>query len=230
MSEITADLISARNLQLDYATASGKQTILENLSFALRHSQQMALLGRSGSGKTTLLHAVAGLLPVASGELTVCGHALHQLGEADRTRFRRAHIGLIFQQFNLIPTLTVLENLQFVCALNQLSTADRELLGLLEQLDIANLHNRFPAQLSGGEQQRVAVARALAHKPQLVLADEPTGNLDMENARTVIDLLVSVCSNYGAGLMLVTHSSELPSGLNAIARLDQGSLLYSDSD
>lgn len=219
-------LIHAKDVQLHYSMATGQAPILDHLNFQLPSGQQMALLGRSGSGKTTLLHACAGLLPISSGSLTVCDQPLHQMNETARTAFRRQHIGLIFQQFNLIPTLTVLENLQFVCAMNRQTIDESELLALLESLDIVNKQARFPAQLSGGEQQRVAVARALAHKPALVLADEPTGNLDMDNARLVIDLLVSACRQRGAGLVLVTHSSELPSGLDSVARLEQGRLVF----
>ncbi len=223
-------LIQAHQLQLCYSTALSAQTIFKDLTFSLPASQQLALLGRSGSGKTTLLHACAGLLPVTSGELTVCGYPLHQLGEAERTAFRRAHIGLVFQQFNLIPTLTVMENLQFVCAMNGQSTAANKLHTLLDQLGIADKHASFPGQLSGGEQQRVAVARALAHKPSLVLADEPTGNLDLDNARQVIELLVAACRESQAGLILVTHSSELPARLDSVARLEQGSLVMTTGE
>lgn len=225
MNHFESEIIQASNVQLHYPGAVD-QPILDNLNFNLSAGQQMALLGRSGSGKTTLLHACAGLLPVTSGNLTICEQSLDQMNEAERTAFRRQYIGLIFQQFNLIPTLTVLENLQFVCAINQQTIEGDELLELLHSLDIVDKHDRFPAQLSGGEQQRVAVARALAHKPALVLADEPTGNLDLDNARLVIELLISACRDRRAGLVLVTHSSELPDGLDAVARLDQGQLVF----
>ncbi len=226
MNHFESEVIQASNVQLRYPAATDQPPILDKLSFNLLAGQQMALLGRSGSGKTTLLHACAGLLPVSSGNLKVCEQSLDQMNETQRTAFRRQHIGLIFQQFNLIPTLTVLENLQFVCALNQQMTQGDELLEFLSSLGIADKHDRFPAQLSGGEQQRVAVARALAHKPALVLADEPTGNLDLDNARLVIELLISACRSRQAGLVLVTHSSELPDGLDTVARLQQGQLVF----
>ncbi len=221
-----APLIDSYKLTLSYPGSGQEAEIIQACSFRLEAGQAMALLGRSGSGKTTLLHACAGLLPISTGKLVVCGQPLHRMGEAARTAFRRQHIGLIFQQFNLIPTLTVLENLQLVCAMNRRATAERELLNLLASLEMADKHSRFPAQLSGGEQQRVAVARALAHRPSLVLADEPSGNLDLETARLVLDLLVAACRTQRAGLVLVTHASELPAGLDSVARLDQGRLVF----
>lgn len=226
MSELSRPMIQAKHLQLQYRSSTGTQTIFSDLSFSLGSQQRMALLGRSGSGKTTLLHACAGLLPIDTGELFVCGHALHSMSETERTAFRRQNIGLVFQQFNLIPTLTVIENLQFVCAMNKKTSSKAHLIELLERLGIAGKQARFPRQLSGGEQQRVAVARALAHQPTLVLADEPTGSLDLDNAGQVMDLLLAVCQDYQAGLVLVTHSSELPEGLDKVARLEQDQLVF----
>lgn len=223
-------LIQATDVRLEYRTVASRMTVADQLAFNLQDGEQIALLGRSGSGKTTLLHACAGLLPVAAGSLNVCGHPLHEMSETARTAFRRRHVGLVFQQFNLVPTLTVLENLQFVCAMNGQSTQASELQRLLEQLEIAGKRDSFPAQLSGGEQQRVAVARALAHRPSLVLADEPTGNLDLETAGQVIRLLTQTCREYRAGLVLVTHGSELPAGLDAVARLESGRLVFTDHE
>jgi len=129
----------------------------------------------------------------------------------------------VFQQFNLVPTLTVLENLQFVLALNGLTAQRDRPMQLLQQLQLKDKAARFPRELSGGEQQRVAVARALVHQPALVLADEPTGNLDIDNARLVARLLVQSCAEAGSTLLLVTHSSELPAGLDRVLRMQRGS-------
>lgn len=215
-------LLAAESVGLSY----DQQPVVENCSFHLNNAECMALLGRSGSGKTTLLHACAGLLPVQSGILRIAGHALHKLNDAQRTAFRRHHVGVIFQQFNLVPTLTVMENLQLVLAINKQNIHTEYAAGLLDALAIAHKADDFPAQLSGGEQQRVAVARALVHQPDLILADEPTGNLDIDTARQVMQLLISTCKRTETALILVTHSTELPDGLDRVTRLLGGRLHY----
>ncbi|GAB4125999.1 MAG: ABC transporter ATP-binding protein [Wenzhouxiangellaceae bacterium] len=237
-SPAVAPLLRADNLGISYASSAGlpPEPVLTGLNLSMQAGEKVAMIGRSGSGKTTFLHACAGLLPpdtgsVAgrhagslAGSLEIAGHPLLQLNEQARTRFRRRHIGLVFQQFNLVPTLTVLENLQFVLALNGLPTQSDRPMQLLQQLQLKDKAARFPRELSGGEQQRVAVARALVHEPALVLADEPTGNLDIDNARLVARLLVQSCTEAGSTLLLVTHSSELPAGLDRVLRMQRGRL------
>lgn len=219
-------LLRASDVGISYAGAAGlpPEQVLTGLNLSIRSGEKVAMIGRSGSGKTTFLHACAGLLQPDTGSLDIAGHRLHQLGEQARTRFRRQHVGLVFQQFNLVPTLTVLENLQFVLALNGLTAQRDRPMQLLQQLQLQDKAARFPRELSGGEQQRVAVARALVHQPALVLADEPTGNLDIDNARLVAQLLVQSCTEAGSTLLLVTHSSELPAGLDRVLRMQRGRL------
>lgn len=233
-SPAATPLLRADNLGISYAGTAGvpPEPVLTGLNLSMRAGEKVAMIGRSGSGKTTFLHACAGLLPPGTGSLAgslagsleIAGHPLLQLNEQARTRFRRRHIGLVFQQFNLVPTLTVLENLQFVLALNGLPVHSNRPMQLLQQLQLKDKAARFPRELSGGEQQRVAVARALVHQPVLVLADEPTGNLDIDNARLVARLLVQSCNEAGSTLLLVTHSSELPSGLDRVLRMQRGRL------
>lgn len=221
-----AAVLRAADLGISYAAAAGlaPEPVLTGLNLRLQAGEKVAMIGRSGSGKTTFLHACAGLLPIDTGSLEIAGHRLHELDEAARTRFRRRHVGLVFQQYNLVPTLSVLENLQFVLALNGLPAHSERPMQLLQRLQLKDKAARFPRELSGGEQQRVAVARALVHQPTLVLADEPTGNLDIDNARLVAELLVQSCTEAGSTLLLVTHSSELPSGLDRVLRMQRGRL------
>jgi putative ABC transport system ATP-binding protein len=221
-----APLLQASDVGISYASAANlpPEQVLSGLNLSIQAGEKVAMVGRSGSGKTTFLHACAGLLPVDTGSLEIAGHALQKLNDQARTRFRRQHIGLVFQQFNLVPTLTVLENLQFVLALNGLSADSERPMHLLQQLQMQDKAPRFPRELSGGEQQRVAVARALVHQPALVLADESTGNLDIDNAELVAALLVQSCEQAGSTLLLVTHSSELPSGLDRVLRMQRGRL------
>jgi len=219
-------LLQVSDLCISYASAGDlpPERVLTELDLTIQAGEKVAMIGRSGSGKTTFLHACAGLLPLQQGRLVIAGHALHQLDAQARTRFRRQHVGLVFQQFNLIPTLTILENLQFVLALNKLPADSERPMQLLQQLQMPDKAARLPHELSGGEQQRVAVARALVHQPALVLADEPTGNLDIDNARLVAELLVQSCTEAGSTLLLVTHSSELPAGLDRVLRMQRGRL------
>ncbi|MDA3933576.1 MAG: ABC transporter ATP-binding protein [Gammaproteobacteria bacterium] len=220
-------LLQAHGLGISYVSVPPlpPEQVLTQLDLTIQAGEKVAMIGRSGSGKTTFLHACAGLLPITEGSLQIAGQALHQLSEQQRTRFRRQHVGLVFQQFNLVPTLNVLENLQFILALNRLPVNTKRPMQLLRQLHIDDKAQRFPGELSGGEQQRVAVARALVHQPALVLADEPTGNLDIDNAKLVAELLVRSCDEAGSTLLLVTHSSELPQGLDRVLSMQRGRLL-----
>ncbi|MFK7957023.1 MAG: ABC transporter ATP-binding protein [Lysobacterales bacterium] len=204
--------------------------VLSDLNLELRSGESLALVGRSGSGKTTLLNLVAGLVAPDSGRVVVAGKDLAVLSENERAVFRRSHLGIVFQAFNLLPTLTVKENLQFPLALGgpalrRSGTDNAQYLDeLLNALGLTDLADRLPADLSGGEQQRVAVARALIHRPALVLADEPTGNLDLDNAHRVIELLVSQCRQRGAALVLITHSSELSAQMDNTLSIANGAL------
>jgi putative ABC transport system ATP-binding protein len=185
------------------------------------------LMGRSGSGKSTLLNLVGGIDVPTAGDVLVDGVSLSQAGELARTLFRRRHVGFVFQFFNLIPTLTVEENLRLPLELNGRpgNVAASRARELLAEVGLADRGPSFPEQLSGGEQQRVAVARALVHEPSLVLADEPTGNLDLETGQQVIDLLDRLTRQAGRAMVMATHSPEVVGRADRIFRLQDGRLL-----
>ncbi len=182
--------------------------VLDVAAFALAAGEQMALRGESGSGKTTFLNLVAGILAADSGSILLDGHNLAMLGEAKRDRLRAETIGYIFQTFNLLQGHTVLENVELGMAFGRGVDRGRAE-ALLKRVGLADKHRHYPSQLSTGQQQRVAVARALANQPRLVLADEPTGNLDRRNAREALALIREVCHESGAALLLVSHDERV---------------------
>ena len=195
----------------DVAKAYGHQVVLESASLTVRRGEFIAAVGRSGSGKSTLLRLIGGLESADSGLVRVAGTNLNALSEAARALRRRRELGFVFQFFNLIPTLTVGENVELPLALNDVTAeaARRRSRELLGELGLGDSADRFPEELSGGEQQRVAIARAVVHEPKLVLADEPTGNLDAETASQVLELLRHSCRERQATLVVATHSVEV---------------------
>jgi putative ABC transport system ATP-binding protein len=203
-----------------------ERAVLDGVDAEVRRGEFVALLGPSGSGKSTLLNLIGGIDLPTSGEVIVEGEALTRMGERDRTLFRRRRIGFVFQFFNLVPTLTVEENLLLPLELTgRLGARERaRARSLLEEVGLADRASAFPDRLSGGEQQRVAVARALVHDPALVLADEPTGNLDREMGRQVADLLDRLVRREGRTLVVVTHSTELADRADRILELRGGRL------
>jgi len=203
------EVLDVAGLAKAYVDGRGRRQILDGAAFGLAAGEVLALCGPSGSGKTTLLNACAGLVVPDAGSvwLTAAGgrHDLAALPEAARTQLRRRHIGYVFQFFNLVPTLTVRENVLLPLALSGRTHLEPRALERLEALGLAGFGDAFPEQLSGGERQRVAIARALAHEPVLVLADEPTGNLDAANGTRVIELLWSHVRALGSALLIATH-------------------------
>jgi len=192
---------------------SGRRPVLDVPDFRVLHGEKVALLGPSGSGKTTLLHVVAGLLAADAGAVRVAGRDIARLSEADRDRFRAATTGVVFQSFNLLPTLSALENVQLPLRLAGRRDPERAR-ELLRRVGLAGDEDAPATHLSVGQQQRVAVARAVVHRPRLVLADEPTGNLDRLAAAAVAELLLDVCGEADATLLLVTHDGELAARLD----------------
>jgi putative ABC transport system ATP-binding protein len=201
-------LVELRFLSKSYPEGGGQRIVFRNLSARIRRGETVALLGRSGSGKSTLLNLIAGIDLPTDGEVLLAGTDLTRLSEQERTLYRRRHIGLVFQSFNLIPTLTVIENLLLPLELNGRTgtRARAAALELLEKVGLADRSDTYPDRLSGGEQQRVAVARAVVHSPLLLLADEPTGSLDAETGARVLDLLVGLARSDGRTMIVVTHS------------------------
>jgi putative ABC transport system ATP-binding protein len=197
--------------------------IARDLSWCLGSGEGVALMGESGAGKTTLMNIIAGLDTLDAGEVWVDGVQITELSQSELTAFRRTYIGLIFQKFHLVPSLSAWDNAALQARLA--GVFDKQFArSLFDRLGIDHLAHRRPNQLSGGQQQRVAIARALMHRPRLVLADEPTGNLDEATSSAVIELLVSAASDAGATLVVVTHSSAIASHLGHIVRLGSGAL------
>jgi len=201
----------------------GAVTVLRGVSFSLDAGQTMALTGESGSGKSTLLHICAGLEPFDNGHVEVGGQYLAGMDDTALAEARRDLVGLVFQQFNLVPSLTVAQNLALQARLAGRLDADLQR-DLAARLGLDGLLQRYPEQLSGGQQQRVAIGRCLAARPALVLADEPTGNLDETTGDGVLDLMQALCAQTGAALLLVTHSSRLAARMSRHLHLRAGAV------
>ena len=217
----SSPLLEARGVAKSYATPQGRLQILKGVDLSLLAGETLALMGESGSGKSTLLNLAAGLDAADAGDIRLCGASLGALGEAERAGLRRETLGLVFQRFNLIASLTVAQNLSFQARLcGRLDPAwQRE---LTARLGLAGLEARYPEALSGGQQQRVAIGRALAARPRLILADEPTGNLDEASGDEALSLMLDLVAASGATLLMVTHSARLAGGLARRARLTHG--------
>lgn len=216
--------VSLKDVCKTYQEGATRREVLQGLSLQVFSGETVAFLGSSGSGKSTLLNIVGGLTPPDSGQVEVVGTRLESLDSEARTFFRRQQIGFIFQFFHLIPTLTVEENLRLPLQLNeQDDLAGRARVSdLLQRVGLAGRETTFPDRLSGGEQQRVAICRALVHRPPLILADEPTGNLDSETAGQVLELMLTMGKEEGATLLMVTHSESTAAQCDRIVTLVQG--------
>jgi putative ABC transport system ATP-binding protein len=211
---VTAPRLQVSDLTLTVGTGAAALTLLSGLSLTLAPGASLALTGRSGSGKSSLLHCLGGLLTPQEGTVTwqpegAAPAILSAAEEGARAAFRRQHLGFVFQFFHLVPTLTALENVAFMAELAGLGAPRERAEAMLEAVGLADRRHAFPETLSGGEQQRVAVARALVHGPAAVLADEPTGNLDAQTAETVAEVLFTQTRVAGASLVLVTHDAAL---------------------
>ena len=201
--------------------------VLDQLSVEFMQGEAVAIRGRSGSGKSTLLNLISGIDAADSGRVEVAGLTLNDLSERDRTLFRRQHIGFIYQAFNLVPTLTVADNIRLVLELNRVaeSEATARIKDLLEAVGLADRADSYPDVLSGGEQQRVAIARALCHRPSILLADEPTGNLDDQTAETILDLLDTLRKEQNTTMIVATHSQSVADYCDRVLDLSDGQLL-----
>lgn len=216
-------MLEFRQVHKAYATPQGPLTVLAGVDLTLSPGRSLALMGESGSGKSTLLHLAAGLDLPDRGEVSLAGRAMSSLDEAGRARLRRETLGLVFQQFHLVPSLTVRDNLRLQARLAGRERPDwtNE---LLERLGLSGMATRYPEQLSGGQQQRLAIGRALAPRPALLLADEPTGNLDEGTADEVLDLLLALVRDTGCSLLIVTHSPRVAAPLDRRLHLTHGHL------
>jgi putative ABC transport system ATP-binding protein len=216
-------LLDVQDLRKTYQTADGPFAVLRGIDLQLAAGETLALTGESGSGKSTLLHLIGGLDTVDQGAILIDGQDIAKADDTARAALRRGTVGVVFQQFNLIPSLTVADNIAFQARLagrhDPAWTAT-----LTDRLGLTEQQSKYPEQLSGGQQQRVAIARTLAPRPKLVLADEPTGNLDEDTASKVMDLMLELVSETGAGLLMVTHSQVLAGRLGRRLHLRSGLL------
>ncbi|CAN5651184.1 ABC transporter ATP-binding protein [soil metagenome] len=202
-------ILDVQRLTKTYRTGAGELTVLKEISFSLPHGSTCAILGPSGSGKTTLLGLCAGLDRPTSGSVLLNGDPLADMDEDERARVRNEHVGFVFQNFQLIPTLTALENVMVPMELRGDRTARALGLELLQRVGLGDRVDHHPTQLSGGEQQRVALARAFINRPKILFADEPTGNLDSETSSGIIDIMMELNRSAGTALVLVTHDPDV---------------------
>jgi len=221
------NILETIKLCKSYSQAAHKIKILNELDFAIEAGQSCAIIGQSGCGKSTLLSVLAGLDSIDSGQLTILGHDLKTMNEDQLANFRSKHLGFVFQNFQLMPQLTALENISLSLELlgSPLDEAQNKAAHALEDLRISHRKNHFPSQLSGGEQQRVAIARALIHQPDIIFADEPSGNLDPENSRHVMDIFFERIAKSKSTLILVTHNYKLAERCQKVYRLANGKVL-----
>jgi putative ABC transport system ATP-binding protein len=218
--------VRLRHICRSFAEGGRKHAVLDNISAELLQGEFIAIRGRSGSGKSTLLNLISGIDAPDSGLVEVAGQDITGMSERDRTLFRREHIGFVYQAFNLVPTLTVADNIRLVLELNKVprTEADRRIEELLGAVELADRATSYPDVLSGGEQQRVAIARALCHRPGLLLADEPTGNLDDKTAEAVLQLLDKLVRKTGGTMIVASHSAAVASFCDRVIELHNGTL------
>lgn len=220
-----AKILNVHNLEKTYSSGERKLTVLHDISFDIEERETFAIVGPSGSGKTTLLGLCAGLDRPDSGTITLCGAELGDLTEDERAVLRNRNIGFVFQDFQLLPTLTALENVAVPLELQGAKNASKTGRELLEKVGLGDRIHHYPSQLSGGEQQRVAVARAFSNSPSILFADEPTGNLDAETGEKVIELLFNLNKESGTTLVIVTHDLELAQKTGRILKLKGGRIV-----
>lgn len=220
-----ADIVRVDKLHLRLDSRAGSVDILRGVNLRLKAGESLGLVGPSGSGKSTLLMAMAGLERTTSGTINVAGQDITHLSEDELAHFRRDHMGIVFQSFHLVPTMTAVENVALPLELAYQKDALEKARGMLAAVGLDHREQHYPAQLSGGEQQRVALARALVGKPNLLLADEPTGNLDQRTGEQIMDLLFKLSAEAGTTLFLITHDASLASRCDRVLHMRDGKLV-----
>lgn len=218
------NILEVQDLSKTYGMGEAKVQALNHVSFSVRKGEFVAIIGESGSGKSTLLNVVGALDNATSGKVLIDGKDIFSMSEKKLTIFRRQHIGFIFQSFNLIPELNVEQNITFPLLLDYKQPNDKFVYELLNVLGLAERRNHLPSQLSGGQQQRVAIGRALVTRPALIMADEPTGNLDSKNSQEVISLLQTMSSRYQQTILMITHNENHARAANRVFRMADGIL------
>lgn len=224
-----SSIVELKNLSKSYALASTEVSVLRQLDLSVQQQERVAIIGPSGSGKTTLLLILTGLDTATEGHISIGSESLLGMSGDDRADLRRERIGIVFQSFHLIPSLTARENVALPLEIAGLSNSRQRAMNMLEKVGLSDRHNHYPSQLSGGEQQRVAIARALIHEPELIVADEPTGNLDEQTGDLIMQLLFDLNRDSGTTLLLVTHDTELAARCDRTLKLQDGRLHSLDS-
>lgn len=221
------NILQLQNVSKIYSQGNKNRIVLDDVCLEVHKGEVIAIIGRSGSGKSTLLNMMSGIDQPDSGKIIVTDQVINQLSEYERTCYRRKHMGFVFQFFNLIPTLTAQENICLPLELNNCLNAENRVFveSLLDTVGLSEQKNNFPDQLSGGEQQRIAILRAIVHKPALLFADEPTGNLDAESGQNVLRLLQAMVQGQQTTLIIVTHSTDVAKMADRIFSMQQGKLV-----
>ena len=217
-------MIQIENLHVTLPSRAGNVNILRGIDLTVAAGQKLGLIGPSGSGKSTLLMVLAGLEPPTQGHVEVAGHAYSKMSEDDLARFRRQHVGIVFQSFHLVPTMTAMENVALPLELAGRDNGFEVARDLLDEVGLAHRLDHYPAQMSGGEQQRVAIARALSANPPVLFADEPTGNLDYATGQAIMDLLIKLADQRKTTLVLITHDSELAQRCDQVVSMRDGTI------
>jgi putative ABC transport system ATP-binding protein len=220
-----SDLLELQDIHLNYKTESTAVEVIRGVSLKISSNESVAIVGKSGSGKTSLIMLIAGLERPNSGKIIFEGEDISQYSEDQLADIRKRKIGIVFQSFYLIPNYTALENVSLVLEINKVPDAKKKSMELLEQFGLKDRINHFPSQLSGGEQQRVAIARSVVLNPKLILADEPSGNLDSENSKLIMSLLFKYCKQNGSSLVLVTHDQMLAKECDRIIEIKDGKII-----
>jgi putative ABC transport system ATP-binding protein len=223
-----SEILSVSGLNKSYTSGGTALSVLQDINFTIQQGSTVSIVGPSGSGKTTLLGLCAGLDRASSGSVKLNGITLDKLNEDERARIRNQYVGFIFQNFQLLPTLTAIENVMVPLELRGERNVRSRALALLDKVGLADRGHHYPTQLSGGEQQRVSLARAFSNSPKILFADEPTGNLDTETGHKVEKLLFDLNTDAGTTLIVVTHDLELAGKTSRIIRLKAGSILSDD--
>lgn len=224
-----SNIVELTDLDKSYALASTEVPVLKKLNLSVEQKERVAIIGPSGSGKTTLLLILTGLDTATDGNISIAGKSLLGMSSDDRADLRRERIGIVFQSFHLIPSLTARENVALPLEIAGRGNSRERAMSMLDKVGLADRHDHYPAQLSGGEQQRVAIARALINEPELIVADEPTGNLDERTGDLIMQLLFDLNRDNGTTLLLVTHDTELAARCDRTLKLQDGRLHTQDS-
>tara|TARA_Y100000590_G_scaffold427308_1_gene537340 strand:+ start:322 stop:987 length:666 start_codon:yes stop_codon:yes gene_type:complete len=217
-------LLKLKKVNLKYQTGKDIIRVLKDINLTAKKKETISIVGESGSGKTSLIMLIGGLERATSGKIFFQNHEITKLNEDEVSEIRKKNIGIIFQSFYLIPNYTAVENIALTLELNKFKNPEREAKHLLERLGLKDRFNNLPGQLSGGEQQRVAIARAIAMKPELILADEPTGNLDTENSSLISDILFNYVKEEGSSLIIVTHDLKLANKAKRKIKIKDGKI------